>query len=142
MKENKKKTPVGLIIGIVVGGVVLFVVVILLLVVFLLKSGTNIYQGKWECNNNIEVTIGNNNFDMYGNSNTYVYSKYVPNKVEIDNNISKCTIRATATKRVLNGKEYTGNYTTEYQLAIDNNNKDEMAMINTQTYSMYKCKRK
>ena len=142
MEEKKNKTPVGLIIGIVIGGIVLFVVAIILLVIFLLKSGTNIYQGEWECNNDIKVTIGKNNFDMYGDSNTYVYSKYVPNKVEVENNISKCTIRATATKRVLNGKEYTGDYTTEYQLVIDSNNKNEMAMINTQTYSMYQCKRK
>ena len=143
MEENKKKTPVGLIIGIVIGGVVLFVTALILLLVFVFKSGTSVFHGTWECNNNTAtVTIDSKNFNMYGNSSTYVYSTYKTKEVNIDSKYSKMLIDATATKRVLNNKEYTGDYTTQYQLVIDNNNKNEMAMINSVTYSIYKCKRK
>ncbi len=147
MSETKKenKFPVWVIpviIGVVILGIVLFVLIISFFVKTLLDSGTKIYQGSWECNNKTTVEIGPNNFDMYDNRNIYVNSTYVANKVEIENNYHKCTIRATATKRIINGREYTGPYTTEYQLVIDRNNKNEMAMMNTKTYSLYKCKRK
>ena len=142
MEEKKNKTPVGLIIGIVIGGVVLFVVALILLFVFIFKSGTSVFHGTWECNNNATVTIDSRNFNMYGNTNTYVYATYKAKEINIDNSYSKMLINATATKRVLNGKEYTGDYTTQYQLVIDNNNKNEMAMINSVTYTIYKCKRK
>ena len=144
--EEKKKFPgwvIPVIIGAVVLGIILFVVAIILLVKFALNSGTRVFQGSWECNNgNVTVTIGKNNFDMYGNQSTYVYSTYVAKEVKVENNYHKLLIDATATKRVLNNKEYTGPYTTEYQLVIDNNNKNEMAMINSKTYTIYKCKRK
>ena len=143
--EEKKKFPawaIAVIIGAVVLGIILFVVAIFFFVKTLLDSGTKMYQGSWICNNMTTVDIGENTFDMYSNQSNYVNSTYVANKVEIENNYHKCTIRATATKRVISGKEYTDPYTTEYQLVIDSNNKNEMAMMNTKTYSLYKCKRK
>lgn len=143
--EEKKKFPtwaIVVIIGSIVLGIILFVVAILFFVKALLNSGTNVYQGSWVCNNMTTVDIGKNTFDMYSNQNNYVNATYVANKLEIENNYHKCIIRATATKRVISGKEYTDPYTTEYQLVIDSNNKNEMAMMNTKTYSLYKCKRK
>ena len=147
MSEEKKisKFPgwvIPVIIGAIVLGIILFVVAIFLIVKFALDSGTKAFQGSWECNSNITVEIGKNTFDMYSNQNNYVNSTYTANEVKIENNYQKCMIQATATKRVISGKEYTNPYTTEYQLVIDNNNKNEMAMMNTKTYSMYMCKRK
>ena len=143
--EEKKKFPgwvIPVIIGAVLLGIILFVVAIIFIVKIALNSGTRIFQGSWECNNNVTVTVGNNTFDMYSNQNNYVNSTYVAKEVKIENNYHKLLIDATATKRVLAGKEYTDPYTTQYQLVIDGSNKDEMAMINSKTYSIYKCKRK
>lgn len=76
------------------------------------------------------------------NNNLDVKSTYKISSTSKDGSISKYDIEASATKRIINGKEYTEPYTTKFQISIDEKSKDEMAMINVVSYNIYTCKRK
>ena len=91
----------------------------------------------------IILKIDSDNFDMYTDDRSMlVNSKYTINKVDIKNNIQKYTLRANATKIMIDGKEYDDSYTTQFEITIDSNYPNELAMINTITYSMYECRKK
>lgn len=146
MGENQKlkikRTPKWAI-GLIIGGVILSIVIFVVVLIFIITSIFKSYYGTWECNNDIILKIDSSNFDMYTSDNsTVVNSKYSVKKVNIDNNIQKFTLNASATKRIINGVEYDDSYTTQYEITIDSNHPNELAMINTVTYSIYECRKK
>ena len=142
-QSTSKKTPVGLIIGIIVGILVLFIISIVLLVKFIFNSASKSYQGTWDCNSQLRLEIGNNNFDMYANDGSAtINSTYKISEESHENNYHKYTIDASATKRIINGQKYTKPYTTQYQIIMEGTNRNQMVMMNTVTYSMYNCTRK
>ena len=137
-----KRTPKW-VIGLIIGGVILSIVIFVVALILIISSVFKNYYGTWECNNDIILEIGSNNFDMYtSDKSTIVNSKYSMKKVNIDNNIQKYTLNASATKRIINGVEYDDPYTTQYEITIDSNNPKELSMVNTVTYSVYGCRKK
>ena len=137
-----KRTPKW-VIGLIVGGFILSIVIFVVALILIISSVFKNYYGTWECNNDIILEIGSNNFDMYtSDKSTIVNSKYSMKKVNIDNNIQKYTLNASATKRIINGVEYDDPYTTQYEITIDSNNPKELSMVNTVTYSVYGCRKK
>ena len=65
--------------------------------------------------------------------------KYVEGSSDIE---AKYTINVEATKRIIDGQEYTDPYSTQFQLMLEKGNKDKLGMMNTISYSMYSCTRK
>ena len=141
--NNQKKTPVGLIIGLIIGGIVFLGIIILVIVLLIGRSSSKEIQGTWKCNGNLGMKISGNELEMYSDtdSSTYIKANYTIKEFEIDNSYHKYTINASATKRVISGKEYTQPYTTQYQIVMEDGNKNELSMINTVSYSMYTCTR-
>lgn len=127
-KSNKK---IIIIVGIVIVLIILF---------FIGRKSKKAFYGTWDCNG-IILNIDSKNFDM-SSSGLDVKSTYKITSTSKTNTISKYEIEASATKRVINGKEYTEPYTTKFEIDIDEKNKDEMAMINVVSYNIYTCKRK
>lgn len=141
-QPNIKRTPKW-VIGLIVGGVILSIVIFVVALILIISSVFKNYYGTWECNNDIILKIDSSNFDMYtSDKSTIVNSKYSMKKVNIDNNIQKYTLNASATKRIINGVEYNDPYTTQYEITIDSDHPKELAMINTVTYSIYECRKK
>lgn len=137
-----KRTPKW-VIGLIIGGVILSIVIFVVALILIISSVFKNYYGTWECNNDIILKIDSSNFDMYtSDKSTIVNSKYSMKKVNIDNNIQKYTLNASATKRIINGVEYNDPYTTQYEITIDSDHPKELAMINTVTYSVYECRKK
>ena len=137
-----KRTPKW-VIGLIIGGVILSIVIFVVALILIISSVFKNYYGTWECNNDIILKIDSSNFDMYtSDKSTIVNSKYSMKKVNIDNNIQKYTLNASATKRIINGVEYNDPYTTQYEITIDSDHPKESAMINTVTYSVYECRKK
>jgi hypothetical protein len=52
------------------------------------------------------------------------------------------TFNLKADKRVINGETITDSYTTQFEFRFDKNNKDDLVLMNTVSYSIYSCKRK
>ena len=143
VKQPKIKRTPKWVIGLIVGGVILSIFILIAILVFKISTVLKNYYGLWECNNGITLRIDSSNFDMYtSDKSTIVNSKYSMKKVNIDNNIQKYTLNASATKRIINGVEYNDPYTTQYEITIDSDHPKELAMINTVTYSVYECRKK
>ena len=113
-----------LIILSIVGGCVLLFFILYL---FVFKSGNKAFEGEWTCDGGVTL-----NFD--GST-----MKYVEGSSDIE---AKYTINVEATKRIIDGQEYTDPYSTQFQLMLEKGNKDKLGMMNTISYSMYSCTRK
>ena len=121
--------------------VIIGIIIALLAIVYFISSKLKkSFYGTWDCNG-ITLFIDSKNFNM-SNNNLDVKSTYKISSTSKDGSISKYDIEASATKRIINGKEYTEPYTTKFQISIDEKSKDEMAMINVVSYNIYTCKRK
>ena len=121
--------------------VIIGIIIALLAIVYFISSKQKkSFYGTWDCNG-ITLFIDSKNFNM-SNNNLDVKSTYKISSTSKDGSISKYDIEASATKRIINGKEYTEPYTTKFQISIDEKSKDEMAMINIVSYNIYTCTRK
>lgn len=129
-KTNNNK--IIIIIGIIIG--------LLVIIFFINNNSKKSFYGTWDCNG-ITLYIDNKNFNM-NQSQLDVKSTYKIKSNSKDGTINKYDIEASAIKRVVNGKEYTGAYTTKFQIAIDEKNKNTMTMINVVSYNIYECTRK
>lgn len=108
----------------------------------IINSDSKLIQGTWDCGEGAEIFIDSKNFNISVGSDTKINATYKATKTETQGSLKKITIYATAKKRLIDGVEYTDTLSNEYQVALDQNNPDEIAMINTRSYSMLSCTRK
>ena len=120
--------------------IIVGILIVLIILFFMGRKSKKAFYGTWDCNG-IIIHIDSKNFDMSSNG-LDVKSTYKITSTSKDGSISKYEIEASATKRVINGKEYTEPYTTKFEIDIDEKNNDEMGMINVVSYNIYTCKRK
>ena len=143
VQNNKpKKNAIGLIIVIVVGVIIAIILTVITISLFVKKSGSEKFYGEWDCNNGIKLLINNKDFNMSIESQAKIDATYKLTTIETEGTYKKYNIDATATRRILDGKEYLEPYTTKYQIVMDDKNNNELSMINVSTYSIYMCERK
>lgn len=136
MDNKKQESHLWLIIGIAI----LVVSVFIVLFVFVLKNDKKYpFSGKWNCNDNIVLTIEGNNFDMYYDEDTYITSTFDVINEEKKEEYTTYSIVATAKKRRLEGKEYTDSYSTGYEIGFNKNNPNQLEMMNAISYNIYYC---
>ena len=150
---NKKKSNKALFIILgIIGGMVLLGIIIF---VALLVIGINYIKEDWltgtySCGpiQNITETNTTMNF-IVKKDKTFIMSygrDIVSGKYEItnvdydgDKNSKKYELKLTANNRYLNGTLYTDDYSTDYELVIDEN--DEAVLMNTKSMQIYYCKK-
>lgn len=150
---NKKKSNKALFITLgIIGGIVLLGIIIF---VVLLYIGINYIKEDWltgtySCGplQNITQTNVTMNF-IVKEDKTFIMSygrDVVSGKYEITNvgygggdNSKKYELKLTANSRYLNGTLYTDDYSTNYELVIDENN--EAVLMNTKSMQIYYCKK-
>ena len=150
---NKKKSNKALFIILgIIGGMVLLGIIIF---VALLVIGINYIKEDWltgtySCGpiQNITETNTTMNF-IVKEDKTFIMSygrDIVSGKYEItnvdydgDKNSKKYELKLTANNRYLNGTLYTDDYSTDYELVIDEN--DEAVLMNTKSMQIYYCKK-
>ena len=150
---NKKKSNKALFITLgIIGGIVLLGIIIF---VVLLYIGINYIKedrltGTYRCGplQNITETNATMNF-IVKEDKTFIMSygrDVVSGKYEITNvgyvggkNSKKYELKLTANNRYLNGTLYTDDYSTNYELVIDEN--DEAVLMNTKSMQIYYCKK-
>ena len=150
---NKKKSNKALFIILgIIGGMVLLGIIIF---VALLVIGINYIKEDWltgtySCGpiQNITETNTTMNF-IVKEDKTFIMSygrDIVSGKYEItnvdydgDRNSKKYELKLTANNRYLNGTLYTDDYSTDYELVIDEN--DEAVLMNTKSMQIYYCKK-
>ena len=109
------------------------------------ESTNNYIYGTWKCNDGeVELSLDSENFIMdYSSGLAYIEAKYVIESTEKeDNNVNKYNINVTTTKRIIENEELEGEYTTQFQIALNTKDTNNMTMINSISYSIYRCKRK
>jgi len=150
---NKKKSNKALFIILgIIGGMLLLGIIIF---VALLVIGINYIKEDWltgtySCGpiQNITETNTTMNF-IVKEDKTFIMSygrDIVSGKYEItnvdydgDKNSKKYELKLTANNRYLNGNSYTDDYSTNYELVIDEN--DEAVLMNTKSMQIYYCKK-
>ena len=138
----KSSFPAWLIVVIIIGGIVFILGIIFAVLLIVGTSTMKEIQGDWTCNGQLGVKIGATDLEMTSSSNTHINATYTIENFEVDNDYHKYTINAKAVKRIISGQEYTGDYTTQYQIVIDTKDKNNMTMMNTVSYSTYNCTKK
>ena len=102
-----------------------------------------LYEGDWKCaNGNVLVHIDDKNFNIFFKTDLSMEATYKlrePEPNERKPGYEAFYLVLTAHKRVADGKVYDEPYETEYQIIIDKDSPNEMAMANTITSSMYLC---
>ena len=71
----------------------------------------------------------------------YITGTYKKVDVKAKDEAIAYTINMTANYRNIGGKTYNEEYTTQYEIVASLKNKNEYAMINTVSYSMYYCRK-
>ena len=150
---NKKKSNKALFIILgIIGGMLLLGIIIF---VALLVIGINYIKEDWltgtySCGpiQNITETNTTMNF-IVKEDKTFIMSygrDIVSGKYEItnvdydgDKNSKKYELKLTANNRYLNGTLYTDDYSTNYELEVDEN--DEAVLMNTKSMQIYYCKK-
>lgn len=150
---NKKKSNKALFITLgIIGGIVLLGIIIF---VVLLYIGINYIKEDWltgtySCGSLQNITEMNvtMNFIVKEDKTFIMYygRDIVSGKYEITNvsyggekNSKKYELKLTANNRYLNGTLYTDDYSTNYELVIDENN--EAVLMNTKSMQIYYCKK-
>ena len=127
-----------LIILSIVGGCVLLFFILYL---FVFKSGNKAFEGEWTCDGGVTLNFDGSTM-KYVEGSSDIEAKYTIIDKEEEGIYDKYTINVEATKRIIDGQEYTDPYSTQFQLMLEKGNKDKLGMMNTISYSMYSCTRK
>ena len=145
MKENKKNNKLGMIILFSLLGIL---IVIAIIAVVLSNNSSPKYKfiGNWSCKNGkMDLRIDSKKFIMEA-ENIYIEATYEIDYDELNETpigtFYKTGLILSATKRVLEGKEYTEPYKTMYEINIEEGKENVMNMINAVTYNMYECYKK
>ncbi|MBO4245348.1 MAG: hypothetical protein J5892_01255 [Bacilli bacterium] len=139
VKPKKNVLPIIIIIVAFVAIFIIGNVMTLFIFLFAFNSTNKDFYGTWNCNNNtITLKIDKKTFIME-NATSYIEAKYEVTNIEADDIATKSNLKVTSKVRKINGISYTEPTVNTYQIAINKNNKDELAMINSKTNSMYLC---
>ena len=126
-----------IVIAIIAGGIFLLVI--------LFKNSDILLNGEWDCGDNIVVELDNKKFEMYNSANRNVLDvkgKYSLKRFQTENKTMKYTIVMNSNDRTIEGKNYTDNYSTEYEISMESGKANQIHMINTKTYNIYSCTKK
>lgn len=149
---NKKVLPIVSIVlsSIVIVFIVFFVIVYTVLYVsnpnfnnanvsLLSKNSYKSIFGTWydSANKTNLVLNSNNEFEMYTDDKTTLYIKGSFSMVKDDDDdfFDEYIVTMSATSRIINGKQYTSSYTTQFSIATEDYK--SMIMMNTISYNMY-----
>ena len=143
-KENKKRKKKQILI---ISIIIVLIIILLIIILLFFNNGketsdekyTEPYHGKWKCNENIELEINSKGFVMDYGDKGYIEATYIVDSIKKESKYNKYILNVSATKRIIDGEEKKGDYTTQYEIVIDESNNSEMAMANTITSSMYIC---
>ncbi len=126
------------------------ILVILIIVIIALGAGFIMWNlnnkndypfyGKWSCYGDlITLDIDSKNFIMdYLDADTHIEAKYDVVNIESSGVYG---LVVTPVKRIVNGVEYNDEYTTYFEIAMDDHDNDSMEMMNAVTFSLYECKK-
>ena len=141
-QNNKKTKNKILIIGIAISATITLISIIIIIFSLMSNKTQYLFYGEWDCGENIILTIDKSNLNIYKEPDFSIESTYKIILTNVESNVNKYTINASATKRILGGVEYTEPYSTQFEIDMANYDKDSLVMINTSTYSLYMCSRK
>ena len=139
MEKKSNKT------SIIIISIVLLVLIVLGCVLFIVlnKSGNKeIYVGDWECIKDVKLSMNNDKSFRMTYPNGDISGTYELKKTSDEGEEKSYTFNLKADKRVINGETITDSYTTQFEFRFDKNNKDDLVLMNTVSYSIYSCKRK
>ena len=150
---NKKKSnkalfiTLGIIGGIVLLGIIIFVVLLIIGINYIKEDWlTGTYscgplQNITEMNATMNFIVKENKTFIMSYGRDIVSGKYEITNVDYngDKNSKKYELKLTTNNRYLNGTLYTDDYSTNYELVIDENN--EAVLMNTKSMQIYYCKK-
>ena len=138
--QKKSNTVLWIVLGIV-GGLFLLGIgaVVLVILLFSVSFNSHPYYGNWSCTSSVKMQIDANTLKMQYGTSGEIEATYTMT-VDKEGTVTKYNMTATATKRVLNGVNYTSPYTTGFQIIMESGNKG-LVMSNTNSGSIYTCTR-
>ena len=149
-KKNNNKAlfiTLGVIGGIVFLGIIIFVVLLIIGINYIKEDWlTGTYscgplQNITEMNATMNFIVKENKTFIMSYGRDIVSGKYEITNVDYngDKNSKKYELKLTTNNRYLNGTLYTDDYSTNYELEVDEN--DEAVLMNTKSMQIYYCKK-